>query len=409
MRTTITILLAWAWMATYGQTDNHTLLLDSAKTLFRSTNDMDQAEIDRFDYNRIVTLLEKVIELSPDNTEARYYLGYTYSRINSRDGRSMIDMNIDLVQKASQQLEKVIELTPKYTGETIILDPYSKLTAEWGSMAMSYYHNQQPDSAMWAFEEGKKRGGFDDFILRLNKNVLDACSPNAILISSGDNSSIPLWFCQIVGNYRTDVTVVDVSLLNTQWYPEFLSKGQSVTFDYPAEVLDTLNYTTWTDTTVTINDFSWTVKPSFYDRYLLRGDRILLSLLRENKFRRDVYFTIGFPVDNQLGLKSHLSPLVIVDRTSTADKHSLSFEAYKTQLSQILSLSKYLNLNSPDEQRLFDYFRYNLLGRVREYLTGNDRKKAKELLELLDKWADDKKFSYLDERVTEYIEYLRQE
>ncbi len=79
--------------------------------------------------------------------------------------------------------------------------------------------------ALMAFE------GFDDHSRMDHRasrdyaaNFLNSLAPNAIIFTYGDNDTYPLWYAQEVENIRTDVRVINLSLIAVDWYIDLMRR-----------------------------------------------------------------------------------------------------------------------------------------------------------------------------------------
>jgi len=109
-------------------------------------------------------------------------------------------------------------------------------------------------------------------------NMLTCLEPNAILFTNGDNDTFPLWYVQDVEHFRTDIKVVNLSLLNTPWY---IKQCRDNTPKVPI---------TWTDEEID----RLQPLPS-KDGWVLVADLAVDHILRTNMFKRPVYFAVTIP------------------------------------------------------------------------------------------------------------------
>jgi len=154
------------------------------------------------------------------------------------------------------------------------------------------------------------------------RDVLNSVDPYALVITTGDNDTFPLWHAQEVEGLRRDVSVMVLSLANTNWYLSQLQRRPPVPFPgapvpttkwmshYYLGTADTLPPYIVVDKPVagTIGPIEVTLDPRALGRpYLGRADLAVLQIIKDQVGHRPIYFsTSTATIPDQMGLSPYL-------------------------------------------------------------------------------------------------------
>ena len=227
-------------------------------------------------------------------------------------------------------------------------------------------------------------------------NLLNSCAENGILFTNGDNDTFPLWYLQEVEGIRKDVRVVNLSLLNTAWYirqlrdaepklPLFLTdEGIAQMRPIPWEERElSLPAPGPDNTTVAL---TWTLKPTYADRFIRTQDRMIVQLIKDGNWSRPIYFAVTVAPSNKIGLERYLEMQGLVYELMPEPVNPINIEKLHHNLMEVY---QYRNLDDPsiyynsNIRRLLQNLRASFLQLALDSVMKNDHERGRMYLDAL--------------------------
>lgn len=158
----------------------------------------------------------------------------------------------------------------------------------------------------------------DTFAHDYGYNILSSCDKDAILFTNGDNDTFPLWFLQEVKGIRKDIRIVNLSLLNTNWYIKQLRDFEpKLSIQYSDKFIDetlcgrttsAMERRLWRSDKLEITSagLTWDF-PRSPGEQLIRVQHIMVWKIIEWNFEnRPIYFAVTVAKNNMIGINDYL-------------------------------------------------------------------------------------------------------
>ncbi|PKK83199.1 MAG: hypothetical protein CVT49_09815 [candidate division Zixibacteria bacterium HGW-Zixibacteria-1] len=144
------------------------------------------------------------------------------------------------------------------------------------------------------------------------RNLLESCEPNAILITAGDSDTFTAWYARMIEKIRPDITTINIHLLNTPWYLNTLmTYHPDIPWSLTKDSITALSPRIWDGDSIHVAasgnyeaSFSFLPQPSFGE-YLIVSDQVVIDIIRTNKWKRPICFSLGFGENVPLGLREY--------------------------------------------------------------------------------------------------------
>ncbi len=219
-------------------------------------------------------------------------------------------------------------------------------------------------------------------------NLLNSCEENAILFTNGDNDTFPLWYMQEVEKFRTDVKVVNLSLLNTPWYIKQLKNADpKIPLRWTDAQIETIRPIPWKTQEVNIAGLTTSVKPTYAGQYLRVQDLMIFELIRVINWESPIYIAVTVSSSSRLGLDDYLSMEGQVMKLYPNKVEKIDEDKIHENFT---SNYRFRNLNnpevyfSPNTQRLMQNCRTAVLQGAMKFIEDGRTDKARELLDAIE-------------------------
>lgn len=204
--------------------------------------------------NEALPLFEQTVAKNKNNAEAHAWLAETYRRLEKKD-------------EAVKMARRAIALDPCNSfAHTILGDAYNPIYSTWekASSDSTWTHLRKAvacdstDGNAWvsiwseairrselpmmkrALPAAFRSGFFTTAALAYNRWMLRHLPAQALLVTNGDMDTYPAVALQEAESLRTDIAVVNRSLLNTASYARFIRDHYGLSLPFPDSQLDAL-------------------------------------------------------------------------------------------------------------------------------------------------------------------------